>query len=141
MEQVCHQGTIFLSFERFISWVNGLVSFVCMYIIMVFQAYSPLQLPTGQESFDNLSKKKFSDETNKKVKWVHGMYYDWREVHNGSGIDYIACDIEDRSTITVDDFIFGMKRFITEVRKLDNNNNNFIFLLLHRQYLLLFRMF
>ena len=69
-----------------------------------------------------MGKKKFSDETNKKVKWVCGMYRDWRIAHNATGIDYVKCDLDDLSSITVESLVFGIKRFITEVRKLDGSD-------------------
>ena len=71
-----------------------------------------------------LAHKNFSDETLKKIKWVWKMFAKWREVHNfeHGHDDYINCDLEDMSTITVDSLVFGMRRFITEIRKKDGND-------------------
>ena len=50
------------------------------------------------------------------------MYHEWRITCNVTGIDLIECDLEDVSTISVKSFIFGVKRFITEICKLDGSD-------------------
>ena len=50
------------------------------------------------------------------------MYSDWRDAHNATGVEYFACDLADMSTICTESFLFGMKRFITEIRKLDGTD-------------------
>ncbi len=34
---------------------------------------------TSEENFDNLTKRCFADNTEKKVKWVMGIFCQWRE--------------------------------------------------------------
>ena len=76
------------------------------------------------ESFEVLAHKNFSGENLKKIKWVRKMFAEWREVCNFEHChdDYINCDLEDMSTITVDSLVSGMRRFITEIRKMDGND-------------------
>ena len=52
------------------------------------------------------------------------MFAEWREVCNfeHDHDDYINCDLEDMSTITVDSLVSGMRWFITEIRKKDGND-------------------
>ena len=51
------------------------------------------------------------------------MYSDWRTMRNAQfGQDeFITCDLEDMSTIDIKSLEFGMRRFITEVRKIDGD--------------------
>ena len=70
----------------------------------------------------NLSRKKFSDETMKKVNWVRRMYVDWRSFRNSqSDLQSFECDIEDVKTITKANLSAAVCRFITEVKKLDGS--------------------
>ena len=50
------------------------------------------------------------------------MYREWRLYRHGLGLDYIACDLEDRSTITGSSLIYALCRFITEVKKVDGTD-------------------
>ena len=52
------------------------------------------------------------------------MYSEWHDVHNfNHGQDeFISCDFENLSTITVESLVFDMRRFITEVQKLDGED-------------------
>ena len=50
------------------------------------------------------------------------MYHEWRIAHNATGIDLIECDLEEVSTFSVESFIFGVKRFVTEIHKLDGSD-------------------
>ena len=78
--------------------------------------------PLPSEEMVTLSRKKFSDETNKKIRWVTHMYYDWRMFRNGSSdLKNITCDLEDIETINKSDLLFALCRFITEVKKLDGS--------------------
>ena len=89
---------------------------------LFFRSSRTYNFPLDDQTLSSLGRKKFSDETVKKIGWVQRMYSDWREVHNATGINYIACDLEDMNTVSVDDFVFAMKRFITEIRKLDGSD-------------------
>ena len=80
--------------------------------------------PLDEQSFESLAYKNFSEETQKKICWVCKMYSEWRDVRNfNHGQDeFISCDLENLSTITVESLVFGMRRFIIEVRKLDGED-------------------
>ena len=71
---------------------------------------------------EDLSHKKFADETMKKIRWVPKMYREWKTFHNTSGFDYIECDLDDVRTITKENLIFAMAHFIIEVKKIDGSN-------------------
>ena len=47
------------------------------------------------------------------------MYMEWRSYQHDLGFDYIACDLEDDSTITGTSLTYALCRFITEVKKVD----------------------
>ena len=49
------------------------------------------------------------------------MYHDRRNYRNNSGLEYIACDLDDVSTVSKESLIYAMARFITEVKKLDGS--------------------
>ena len=69
-----------------------------------------------------LSRKNFSEETIKTVTWVRKMYSQWRLHRNQqeSG-EFIFCDLDDTETITQDNLVFGMSRFITEIKKVNGD--------------------
>ena len=95
--------------------------------MLVFQYFSyrhvrTYNFPRDTDSLNALGKKKFSDETTKKVKWVCKMYSEWKASRNATGIDIIECDLEDIASISVGTFNFAMKRFLSEVRKLDGTD-------------------
>ena len=56
-----------------------------------------------------------------KISWICYMYSECRSVCNTCGMEFINCDLEDISNISVDNFFFAMRRFITEVRRLDGS--------------------
>ena len=67
-----------------------------------------------------LKRKTFSDETMKKVRWVIKMYCEWRAYCNSQEtLEDIYCDLDDISMITKESLVFGVCRFLTEVKKLD----------------------
>ena len=49
------------------------------------------------------------------------MFREWRAYHHSNGYEHIACDLDDKSTITQESLIFAMARFITEVKKVDGS--------------------
>ena len=59
----------------------------------------------------------------KKVNWVKGMFQEWR-YHRNMSADFsdIHCDLDDVNSITVENLIFAMCRFITEVKNLDGSD-------------------
>ena len=80
-------------------------------------------VPFDDGKIEEFTHKKFSPETNKKIKWVIKMYSEWREYRNSrDDLENVPCDLRDRSTITPDSLIFGVSRFITEVKKLDGSD-------------------
>ena len=76
--------------------------------------------PLDSEAMDKLARKNFSDDTVKKVTWVCRMYSEWRiyrnEITDG---EYILCDLDDHESITEDNLVYGMCRFIREVKKMN----------------------
>ena len=82
----------------------------------------PFNDPLPNEALSELSHKNFSPETLKKVRWVHKMYHKWRDHRHGFGLEFIACDLEDWSTITASSLAFALCRFITEVKKVDGSD-------------------
>ena len=65
-----------------------------------------------------LARKNFSGETLKKVTWVHRMFSEWRLRRNYGG-EIIACDLDDHETITEENLVFAMCRFLREVCKIN----------------------
>ena len=67
----------------------------------------------------SLSRKKFSDETNKKI----NMYNDWRAFRNGQEhLQSFSCDLHNLSSITPESLNSAMCHFITEVKKMDGSD-------------------
>ena len=79
--------------------------------------------PLKSDGMDVLSRKKFSDETNKKIAWVTKMYCDWR-IHREEdpNLESIDCDLDNIDTITIDSLNEAVCRFLTEVKKLDGSD-------------------
>ena len=79
--------------------------------------------PLKELQIGDLSRKNFSPETQKKMKWVVGMYTDWRNYRNSSvSLQNVMCDLHDKSTISEDSLNFAIPRFITEVKKQDGSD-------------------
>ena len=77
-------------------------------------------MPLDEGTLRQLGRKNFSEETIKKVRWVRRMFAEWRDTRNDvPNLDFISCDLEDLVSISVENFVFGMCRFITEIRKID----------------------
>ena len=93
-----------------------------MFFCWIFRNSHTYNFPLDSDTLTDLGRKKFSSETVKKMTWVHHMYSNWRDARNATGMEFIACDLEDMSTICTESFLFGMKRFITEIRKLDGTD-------------------
>ena len=59
----------------------------------------------------------------KKITWVFNMFQDWRNYRNLLGnLSYIACDLNDITSITEESLKFALCRFLTEVKKLDGSD-------------------
>ena len=80
------------------------------------------KLPLPKDKLTELSHKNFTSETLKKVRWVRKMYREWRAHHHGLGLEYIACDLEDRVTISEALLKFALCHFITEIKKVDGSD-------------------
>ena len=50
------------------------------------------------------------------------MYSDWRSYHYSLGLERIACDLEDDTTINENDLSFALCHFITEVKKMNGTD-------------------
>ena len=82
----------------------------------------PFKAPLPEDTLTELSQKNFATETLKKVRWVWKMYREWRAHCHGLGLEYIACDLEDRVTISASSLKFALCHFITEVKKVDGSD-------------------
>ena len=78
--------------------------------------------PLLDDQLAELSHKNFSPDTMKQIRWVRKMYRDWRDHRHSCGFDYIACDLEDKATITAESLKFALCRFITEIKKVNGDN-------------------
>ena len=64
--------------------------------------------------------KNFSEETDRKIKWVRKMYSQWQLQRNEANPqDQIKCDLDDDETINQADFVYGVCRFVTEIKKVN----------------------
>ena len=67
-----------------------------------------------------LSRKRFLEETMKKVHWVRRMYGDWRLFRESqANLRSYSCNLDDIETVNKEDLNEAMCRFITEVKKID----------------------
>ena len=82
--------------------------------------------PLPKEELAHLSHKNFSKETLKQVRWVRKMYREWQSYRISQGLAFIACDLEDKATITAKSLNFALCRFITEVKKIDGQDLRWI---------------
>ena len=80
-------------------------------------------MPLDDQCMENLTRKKFSNETMKKVNWVRRMYNDWRNYRNSSSsLQSVQCDIEDINNLNKELFSKAVCKFITEVKKVDGSD-------------------
>ena len=71
----------------------------------------------------SLTRKKFSDETMKKVQWVRRMYNDWRNYRNASpDLKSVECDIEDIYNLSPESLKKALCLFLTEVKHVDGGD-------------------
>ena len=88
--------------------------------IFVFRMTSDYNAPLDSIAMSKLACKNFLDETLKKVTWVRRMFSQWRLDHNKNSMDEtIMCDLDDHETITEDNLVFAMCRFIREIKKMN----------------------
>ena len=78
--------------------------------------------PLPYEDLDKLRNKNFSPDTEKKIKWAVKMYHDWRSFRHENGFENIACDLDEKDTITYENLVFALVRFLTEVKKVDGSD-------------------
>lgn len=80
-------------------------------------------MPLPKEDLKTMSRKTFSTETNKKIRWVVRMFDDWRNFRNSQpNLENIQFDFNDESTISREALVFAMCRFLIEVKKLDGSD-------------------
>ena len=78
--------------------------------------------PLDVETMTKLTQKRFSPETNKKIRWVTGMYHDWRNYRNSNvHVMNIYCDLDNVENLRKEELIPAVCRFLTEVCKLDGS--------------------
>ena len=80
--------------------------------------------PEDEDKIYELSNKKFSEQSKRKIKWALKMYDEWRvsrmkELYVASQIRRSDLKFKDFSQ---EDLSYSLCRFITEVRKLDNSD-------------------
>ena len=79
--------------------------------------------PLDPDEFNDLGFKNFSPETMKKVRWVKKMFTEWRNYRNSiSRGEIIFLDFDNIPTITEENVIYAVTRFITEIKKLDGTD-------------------
>ena len=70
-----------------------------------------------------LSRKQFAPETYKKIRWVTGMYREWRQHRNQLlQNEVITVDLDDVTTLTPEAVLYAFCRFLTEIRKVDGTD-------------------
>ena len=70
-----------------------------------------------------LTRKKFSNETTKKVQWVRRMFNNWRSYRNShANLENVECDIEDVGNLTQECLKVALCKFLTEVKCLDGED-------------------
>ena len=70
-----------------------------------------------------MSCKDFSSETKKKIHWVKKMYDDWRAFRRTLPyVEFVDCDLDDDTVLSVSSLCHAIPRFISEVKKLDGSD-------------------
>ena len=93
-----------------------------IYLYFTFREKRKYKAPLDNDTLVSFTRKQFSDETMKKVRWVVKMYNEWREYRHNQGLQYIPCDLNDLSTVSEESLVFGLTRFITEVKKVNGSD-------------------
>ena len=76
--------------------------------------------PLDDDEMKQLIQKNSAPDTLKKINWVRKMFREWRDHRNSlPSLEWIRCDLDKKSTIDYDSFVFTVTRFLTEVKKLD----------------------
>ena len=100
--------------------------FICIQLItIVIRPERTFNSPLDPTKLKLMAKKSFAPETFKKINWAVTMYRKWRihrnDCFNDTG-EFIFCNLDDDSSITQENFIFAMCRFITEVKKVSGED-------------------
>ena len=91
-------------------------------MVIVFRKLRSFKKPLPENVMVQYSRKQFSDETHKKIKWVRNMYSDWRDFRNAdANLQDVTCDIQSLGSFTKEELCSALCKFITEVRKLDGS--------------------
>ncbi len=76
--------------------------------------------PWSEEQMDSLGKKKFTNETYKKIHWVLHMYHTWHKQRNcRPDLPTVFTDFDNIHTLTKFAVCYGLSRLITEIRKVN----------------------
>ena len=109
--------------KKCFNYYNLVVFCALSSLCYVFRSSREYHQPLESDALQRLTKKTFSSETMKKVSWVKGMFQEWRYHRNMSpNFSDIVCDLDNISSITKENVIFAVCRFITEVKKLDGSD-------------------
>ncbi len=77
--------------------------------------------PIEDSKIEDLSVKKFVQNTDRKVHWCVNMYRQWCIQRNEiPGMERIVADLDCAKTLNAQNLIFALSRFIYEIHKLDN---------------------
>ncbi len=80
--------------------------------------------PCGSDELEDLSKWKFAVNTERKIKWVLGIYCQWCEhklADKRCDIRICKSDIHFPSKLQLTDMAYSLRMFLTEARKLDSS--------------------
>ena len=109
---------------------NDIIVFLLMFITFClinfgfdFRKGRSFSMPLKDSQMVSMTRKQFSDETNKKIAWIKRMYTDWRSFRNSQkDLESFSCDLENVQSINPEGLNVALCRFITEVRKLDGSH-------------------
>ena len=78
--------------------------------------------PLLDDELAKLSHKNFSSDMMKQICWVKKMYQEWRAHRHSCGLHFIACDLEDKATITAESLKFALCHFIMGIKKVNGED-------------------
>ena len=79
--------------------------------------------PVLEDELEELTKKQFTLETNKKIKWVVKMFHEWCQAHKSlADRHHVQANLEDPGSLNEDALMYALCRFLTEVKKVDGED-------------------
>ena len=90
---------------------------------LAFRKLRSYKKPLTDDVMVAMSRKKFSDETMKKVQWIRQMYSDWKQFRDmDPNLLGVQCNLEKLGEFSKEQLCNDLCRFITEVKKLDGTD-------------------